>query len=228
MNETISCSTCLVGSCALETLTRNELVNMEAHTYQTTFRRGEVLRKQETPVESLIYLRSGYIKEFISHENTSDQVVQIVKPRFYIGLLGLCTNSASLYSYQSVTDADVCFIDKGTFSKLIAGNGNFAREILVSLSRESIKNHKRFLSLNKTQSFGKVASLLMYLSEEVYESNSFELWLSRAELGQMIASTRESVTRALRYFHNEGIIRMLKNHISIQNQERLTEFAKRG
>ncbi|MEX2371333.1 MAG: Crp/Fnr family transcriptional regulator [Bacteroidales bacterium] len=228
MNTTIRCSSCNIGSCAIYTLTTTELRNMESETHQTSFRRGEILRKQETPLNSVIYLRSGYVKEFIMHDRIADQVIQLIKPRSYIGLQGLCTNTASVFTYQAITDADVCFIEKETFSKIIRGNGNFAREILIALSHESISNQKRFLSLNQTQIFGKVAGLLIYLSEEVYENGNFELQLKRAELAQMVGSTRESVTRALKWFHNEKIIQLEKNMVRLEQKERLLEIAKRG
>ncbi|MEX0986672.1 MAG: Crp/Fnr family transcriptional regulator [Bacteroidales bacterium] len=228
MNTTIRCSSCNIGSCAIYTLTTTELRNMESETHQTSFRRGEILRKQETPLNSVIYLRSGYVKEFIMHDRIADQVIQLIKPRSYIGLQGLCTNTASVFTYQAITDAEVCFIEKETFSKIIRGNGNFAREILIALSHESISNQKRFLSLNQTQIFGKVAGLLIYLSEEVYENGNFELQLKRAELAQMVGSTRESVTRALKWFHNEKIIQLEKNMVRLEQKERLLEIAKRG
>lgn len=228
MTEQTTCSNCSVGACAINMLSRDELVEMETDTCQAGFRKGEILRKQDTPLDSLIYLRQGYVKEFIRHQNVADQVIQLIKPRSYIGLQMLCTNTSSVFSYQAVTDAEVCFIGKNTFSRLIEANGSFAREILVSLSLESLSNHKRFLSLNQTQTFGKVAGLLLYLSEEVYEKREFELQLKRAELAQMVASTRESVTRALKWFHNEGIIFTHKNLLVIEQKERLMEIAKRG
>lgn len=228
MTEKLACSNCTIGSCAIYTLTPDELSNMETDTYQTRFRKGEILRKQDTPLDSVIYLRQGYVKEFMRHQSVADQVIQLIKPRSYIGLQMLCTNTSSVFSYEAITDVEVCYIEKETFSKLIRGNGNFAREILVSLSHESMSNHKRFLSLNQTQTFGKVAGLLIYLAEEVYENSEFELQLKRAELAQMVASTRESVTRALKWFHNEGIINLEKNMLVIAQKDRLSEIAKRG
>lgn len=228
MKEKLACSNCTIGSCAIYTLSQDELKNMESDTYQTSFRKGEILRKQDTPLDSVIYLRKGYVKEFMRHQSVADQVIQLIKPRSYIGLQMLCTNTSSVFSYEAITDVEVCYIEKDTFSKLIRGNGNFAREILVSLSHESMSNHKRFLSLNQTQTFGKVAGLLIYLAEEVYESREFELQLKRAELAQMVASTRESVTRALKWFHNEGIIHLEKNILVIEHYDRLADFAKKG
>lgn len=230
MTGTVSlkCSNCTIGSCAIYTLSPGELVEMESFTCQASYSKGEILRKQGTPIESVIYLRSGYVKEYMSNEGIDDQVIQLIKPRSYIGLQGLCTSSPSVFSYQAVTDTEICFVEKTHFREIIRGNGNFAAEILTALSRESLSNHKRFLSLNKTQIFGKVAGLLIYLSEEIYESDRFEPMLKRSELAQMIASTRESVSRTLWKFHNEGIIQMKGNMIRIMQKERLSELAKRG
>jgi CRP-like cAMP-binding protein len=228
MNFDEKCSSCTVGSCALYALSKVEVLSMEDQTHQTKFHKGEILRKQDTPLASIIYLRNGYVKEYMSHDSLSDQVIQLIKPRSYIGLQSLNTNKASVFSYQAITDIDVCFIEKSIFNSLISGNGNFAREILISLSHEYLSNQKRFLSLNQTQIFGKVAGLLIYLSEEVYENPNFDIHLKRTELAEMVASTRESVTRTLKWFHNEGIILMDKNMIKIQDGKRLSEIAKRG
>lgn len=227
-DTSLSCSDCTVASCAIETLSDDELKTIENDRYQISFKKGEIIRKQGAPLDSVIYLREGYVKEYMCYDNVADQVVQLIKPRSYIGLQGLYTNTTSVFSYQATTDTEVCFIEKTIFSNIISTNGNFAREILIALSEESIRNHKRFLSLNQTQSFGKVAGLIIYLAEEVYGTDTFELQLKRAEMGQMIASTRESVTRALKWFHNEGIITMEKNSIKIDQMERLTDIAKRG
>jgi CRP-like cAMP-binding protein len=224
----LHCSECTIGSCAIYVLSSHELKAMESATCQIGYHKGEIIIKQGTPLNSVVYLRSGYVKEFIWHESVADQVIQLIKPFSYIGLQGLYTNSSSVFSYQAITDVEVCFVEKERFSTIIQGNGSFAREILIALSRESISNHKRFLNLNQKQIFGKVAGLIIYLSEEVYESSIFELHLKRTDLAQMIASTRESVTRTLKWFHNEGIIQMKKNTVSIEQMERLSEIAKRG
>jgi hypothetical protein len=44
----------------------------------------------------------------------------------------------------------------------------------------------------------------------------------------MIASTRESVTRALLWFKDERIISMEKNQIRIRDMAKLLEIAKHG
>lgn len=228
MDTSNKCSNCTIGSCALPTLTKSQVKEMENHTLQTSFKKGEILRRQAAPLPNIIYLRKGYVKEFVSHENNPDQVIQLIKPQSYIGLQGLCTNTSSVFSYQAITNIEVCYIEKETFGSLIKENGLFAREILIALSHESLSNQKRFLGLNQKQIYGKVAGLILYLCEEVYESSEFNLHVNRIELSQMIACTRESVTKALIWFRKEKLISMEKNHIKILDKSRIEEMAIRG
>lgn len=223
-----SCSHCTFGSCAIVALSTSELKALEMETWQADFTKGAIIRVQNDPVDALIYLRSGYVKEYIRHQTMSDQVVQIIRPRSYIGLHSLCTDTTSAFSYQAISDIEICFIRKSKFSQLIRGNGHFAREIIKCLSRESMSNHRRFLSLNRNQTYGKVAGLLLYLSEDIYGNRSFGLQLKRAELAQLVASTRESITRALRWLDAEDVINLEKNHVTIVNHERLNEIARHG
>ncbi len=224
----ISCETCDKASCALLTLSKNEVRHMEEHTNNTSMNSRDLLLRQQTPFQTIIYLRSGYVKEFVINENSPDQIVQLIKPRSYIGLQSLFTDEVSAFSYKAITDIDVCYIQSNTFNRLIRENGDFAREILIAVSNETLNNQKRILGLNQKQIFGKVADIIIYLSRQVYESNEFDLHLSRSELSQMIASTRESVTRALLWFDQEGMIKMNKSKIEILNINRLLEISKKG
>ena len=224
----ISCATCDKASCALLTLSKNELMQMEEHTNNTSMKSGDLMLRQSTPFQSIIYLRDGYVKEFVINENSPDQIVQLIKPRSYIGLQSLFTDEVSAFSYKAITDIEVCYIQSDTFNTLIKENGDFAREILFAVSNETLNNQKRILGLNQKQIFGKVADIIIYLSRQVYETDKFDLYLSRSELSQMIASTRESVTRALLWFHQEGMIRMNKSRLEILNIKRLKEISRKG
>jgi CRP-like cAMP-binding protein len=228
MDTHIACDDCAVGSCAIYTLTTDELDQMGSNKYLVQYKSGDLLRKQNTPMNFILFLRSGYVKEFLQHDHMPSQVIQLIKPGSYIGLHELSSESLSIFSYKAITDIDVCYIEKETFNNLIARNGNFAKEIIKAMSLEAIANNKRFLSLSQTQIFGKVAGLLIYLSVSIYENSNFELLLTRAELAQMIATSRESVTRTLKWFHNAGIISLDKQRLTILNEAKLSEFARRA
>ena len=201
---------------------------MEMHTHQSDIPQAEMLMRQHTPVHSIIYLRSGYLKEFVAHENRPNQVVQILREGTYIGLPALFGNKTCNFSYKALSDIEVCFIEKNTFQSLVHSNIRFSNEILHSMSSDTLRNQLRILALTQKQSFGKVADTLLYLARQVYESRSFDMQLTRTELAQMIASTRENVTKTLRRLMNEGIIFLKGSYIKILQMEQLEEIAKNG
>jgi CRP-like cAMP-binding protein len=226
--QLVKCSQCTIGSCALHALKDEEVLEMEEHAHHSQFSRGEILLRQDTPFHSIIYLRSGLVKEYMIHRSSPDQIIQLIKPRSYIGLQSLFTANTSVFSYKAIIDSEVCFIERETFNELIRGNGNFAQEIMVSLSKESLSNQQRILGLNQKQIYGKVAEMLLYLSEQVFDNQAFDLQLTRTELAQMVASTRESVTKTLIWFDREGLIAMNKNQIRILDKKKIMEIARRG
>lgn len=224
----ISCFECDKASCAFLTLKESEIREMEAQTSHTEMRKGDLMLRQGAPFHSIIYLRSGYVKEFVINDHSSDQIVQLIKPKSYIGLQSLFSSKESTFSYQAITDIELCFIQQHTFSNRIKNNGGFAREILISVSKETLGNQSRILGLNQKQIFGKVADTILYMAQDVFVKDEFDLMLSRSELAQMIASTRESVTKALLWFDQQGMINMNKNRIKILDNTRLKEISKKG
>ncbi|MEZ4999758.1 MAG: helix-turn-helix domain-containing protein [Bacteroidales bacterium] len=53
---------------------------------------------------------------------------------------------------------------------------------------------------------GRVAEILLYLADSVFDSDEFTMLLSRQELADMSGMAKESVVRILKEFSNEGII----------------------
>lgn len=75
---------------------------------------------------------------------------------------------------------------------------------------------------------GRLAHALFYLKDQVYVSNPFNLNLTKSELASLIGTSRESVSRLLREFHDAGIIEMNKNVIKILDEEKLEEIKLKG
>ncbi|MCF8366127.1 MAG: Crp/Fnr family transcriptional regulator, partial [Bacteroidales bacterium] len=199
------CMQCKDRFCAVSSLTEDQLADLHDNFREVELRSGEHISHQGSLTSHIVYLRKGLVMEYKKLENGHDQIVQIIKGRTYLGLHSLFGDRENNYSYKALEDVKVCFIDINTFKGLVKTNGDFGYEILVSLSKDSLNSHHRFLNINAKQTFGKVADVLLYFANVIYNSNHFELPLKRNELGSLIGITRESTTRALIKFQNEGI-----------------------
>ena len=68
----------------------------------------------------------------------------------------------------------------------------------------------------------------MYLSEKIYCSESFNLSLTREELGAFIGTTRETVTRILYEYTEDGLISIKGKAMKILNKEMLQRISDAG
>jgi CRP-like cAMP-binding protein len=132
------------------------------------------------------------------------------------------------YSYAALDDVKVCYIDLDIFNNLVKENGRFAYEILVSVSRDSLHNFHRFMSQAEKKTFGRVADALLYFSKIIFESCEYEIPFTRQEFADLIGLSRESTTRVLMRFKDEGILELDKRMIRIRKPELLQQISKTG
>ncbi len=223
-----SCSDCQVKSCAAAVLNPSEINLVNENSRETHFRKGDIILHEGSMTSHIIYLKSGLVKEYQKGPGDTEQILQIVKKYTYLGLQSLFGDRINHYSYAALEDITVCYIDLNVFNQLIRDNGNFAFEILVSVSRDSLNNFHRFMSQSQKKTFGRVADALIYFSKIIYECESFEVPFTRQELADLIGISRESATRVLTKFREDGILRLEGRTIGILNPELLLQISKNG
>jgi CRP/FNR family transcriptional regulator len=75
---------------------------------------------------------------------------------------------------------------------------------------------------------GRVADTLLYLKNNIFETNPFDFVLSKQELADMSGMTKESFIRSLKEFEDSGLIHHSRNTIEILKESELIEISKNG
>jgi CRP-like cAMP-binding protein len=227
-SKTITCHDCKEKSCAAAILNRNELEQINFNSRESEVKKGEIILHEGSLTSHIIYLKTGLAKEFVKPSTDREQILSIVKEHTYLGLSSLFGDRVNHYSYSALEDIKVCYIDINIFNSLIKRNGSFAYEILVSLSRDSLNNFHRFINQSQKRIYGRVADAILYFARIIYESNKFNLPFSRKEFADLIGVSRESATRVLTKFKDEGIISINGRLIEIMKMELLEQISKKG
>ena len=223
-----NCKFCKYQSCAIAELSELELDILSENIARTHFLPGEHLFKQNTLSAHIIYIQKGLVKVHMQATDEKDCILKIVTSPAYLGLSTIFGDSINRFSATALEDTTACFIDVSTFKNLIHTNGRFAYEIIADISRDELDIFNRFVSRMHKQIPGRLVGTLLYFTEKVYKKDSFELPLTRFELAEFIGASRESVTRQLSIFKDDGIIDFQKNHISILNSESLHRIYQAG
>ena len=111
---------------------------------------------------------------------------------------------------------------------MLEKNHQFSYEIILELCRNELESFRRCANRTQKQSRGNIAAFLLELSGDIFQSDEFLLPLNQQEIGNLIDSTRESVSRILTEFSKDEIIRMDGKKIKILNRSTLELISKNG
>lgn len=223
-----NCETCLDKSCAVKTLSNDDLALLSDNNHEASFEKGEIILSEGVFADHVVYLRSGLVKEYGKGEQNHEYILQVIKPHSYLGLHSIFSDSLNHYSYMALTDVTVCYIKLSVFYKFIKENGKFSYEILSSVCNDSLRNYHRLIDQHQKKIFGKVADALLYFSNVIFDSPNFNLPLSRKEIAYMIGTSRESVSKQICGFEADHIIKINGRSIFILDMEKLKQISKVG
>ena len=203
-----------------------ELVNNTKISVQ--FKKGETLRKQGTFMSHVISVNEGLAKVYLEGIEQRNAIIRIVKPTNFIGGPGIYLDQRHHYTVTALVDTTVCFIEIGVFKDIIDRNQTFAHAFLKDLSKNTLAIYNRLLFLTQKQMPGRMADTLIYLFEEIFESNTFAMCLTRQDISELSGMSKDSAVKILREFQNDGIIHLSEQEMVLLNSEKLHQISKTG
>lgn len=221
-----TCKTCVFKSNAAKSLDDDEIELLNCNHLKVHFKKGEPVIRQGHYSSNVIYLRKGLAKVHI-HGPYYEQIIKIVKAPRYLGLPTTVGDKINQYSVSVIEDSDVCFIDIGVFQTLLEKKA-FSSEIILSLCLYELDSFRKCALRTQKQTRGNIADVLLEFSDNFYESDTFELPLTRDEMGNLVDTSRESVSRILTEFNKDGIIRIVGRRITILNKKSLKLISENG
>ncbi len=222
-----NCELCRVRSAAEQQLSAEEFCMLGENSVVVHFRKGETIIRQHAVSLNVAYLREGMVKVHMDGP-AHDKILKLVKAPKYLGLPTSFGEKINQFSVTALSDTSVCFIDLNVFQRLIMSNGLFAWELMLELCRDELMDYRRYASLAQKQVPGLVAETLLCFSEKLFDNNEFSLPLSRSEMGDLIGTSRESVSRVLSEMSQEGIIALDATQLTILNREALLQISEKG
>ena len=209
-------------------LTMEEIEFLIDEKKQIVYNIGETIAKQNTSSTTVICINEGLAKLYVESENGKNVIVRIAKKGDFITGGGLFNGSVQHFSMSALTKVKCCLIDSSKLTKLFEQNSSFA----VGLLRNHTKQNNFLLKklVDHTQKYmpGRVADTLLYLKDEIFYSDTFEVPLTRQELAEMSNMTKESFVRILHQFKESKSIEIKGNTIKIINESSLYAISKNG
>ncbi|MDY0076133.1 MAG: Crp/Fnr family transcriptional regulator [Bacteroidales bacterium] len=224
----ISCEDCNKRSPLFSLLSSEELNIMNANRFEVVFNTGENIVKQGTSASHMIMITRGMAKLYLEGFDKKNLLLEIISPWKLFGGPGLFTDYRYHYSVSALLDTSACFIATENVRRVMRLNPDFAETLLKHCSLNGVSNFQRLISLTQKQMHGRLADVLLYLSEKVYFSTHFSLNITRQEIGEMSNMTKESATRILKEFEHAAIIKLDTKNITLLDVEKLKQLSLHG
>ena len=222
------CKNCKKRNNIFALLNNDELEIIDRHRYELTFNKGEIIFKQGSPFTHIACITDGLAKLYIEGLNKRNLILSFAKPVQMIGGPGMFVDYKHHFSVAAVEETTACLIDTKVVEKLIEKNTVFACDLMKRTNQISIANFKKFINLTQKQMHGRIADAFILLEDEIYGRNPFLLTLSRQDIADLTAMSKENVIRVIKTFKDQGILSVDGNIVEILNKKELIRIGETG
>ncbi|NGZ83340.1 fumarate/nitrate reduction transcriptional regulator Fnr [Duganella aceris] len=190
--------------------------------------RGANLFRIGDTFQNLYAIRLGHFK---TCQVSQDGVEQITGFQMAGELLGMDAISTDLHHCTAVAleDSEVCEIPFSTLQQLLGDMPTLLRHFHRMMSQEITREQSVMLLLGNMQATQRFAAFLVNLSSRYeargYSPNTFQLRMSREEIGNYLGLTIESISRLLSRFKKEALLRVSNREIEMLDPPRLKAVA---
>src|SRR5215211_2376916 len=183
------------------------------------------------PDDQLYFLLSGAVRLYKIYGDYKEATTALLKDSGVFGKLNLVEGRWQDVFAEAVTEARVASIQKSALERVIKSNPEFALRLFSSLSERLRQSDEVIESLLHREVSTRLATLLVNLGERFGEDDRagvlIDVRLTHQDLANMIASTREAVSKVMSELQRDGVIESRNRRIVIINGEALAEHASR-
>ncbi len=204
-------------------LTSNEQEILTRAAYLRTAPAGTILHNGNQMCLGLLVIRSGQLRAFI----TSDEGREITLYRLFEHDCCLLTASCIMNNIQfdlTITaekESEFWIIPPNLYKDLMdrsAAVANYTNQLMAARFTEVMWLVEQIM----WKSFDK--RLAAFLLEESNLESSSELKITHEKIANHMGTAREVVTRMLRYFQNESMVKLTRGAIEILDEEKLASL----
>lgn len=168
-------------------------------------RNEQVVRAGED-AESLIVLLTGRAKVTNFDEEGREIILAWLGPGEFFGEMGLIDGSPRSASVVAVEPCELLAIGKSEFQRCMQENFQVAQKLMQILVRRLREADRNIESLALLDVYGRVARLLLDMSEDENGKRVVRQKISKQDMARMIGASREMVSKVMRDLELGGYI----------------------
>lgn len=168
-------------------------------------KKDRIYREGDYP-KGVYYVMSGKIKINRENEFGKKYITELFGPGDFFGYYALLKDEAYSDSAVVLEEAELSFIPKDDFFKLLHGNRDFSALLIKHLANDVVEKEEQLIKLAYNSIRKRVADALVHLYHHGTDQSPAVISMLRDDLASIVGTTKESVIRTLSDFKSEGLI----------------------
>ncbi len=206
-----------------EARTFTDLRDLSSKRKQQTYRKKADIFLEGSVSQWLYFINEGQVKTYKTSEDGKELVTALLGPGDFLGYLALLDDSRRhTETATALEETEVSLIPPEDFFKLLYANREVAGRFIKLLSRHLAEREEQLLHVAYHSVRQRVAEALLKLVPDDSETGLPPvITIAHKDLAGLIGSVKETVTRTLADFKEEGLIRIDRMKITLLDQEGL-------
>ena len=226
--HTKQCEKCRKFSPLYRHLTDEEFDMLHHSSCSVDFRAGEVIIKQGTRAHNVVSFVRGFARLYREGHNGKDLIISFIKPWNILADPGVHDDGIHKFSVNAVADSSVCFIELERFREVMKRNHDLTDRYLAHISQVYGNALQRMVGLTQKQMHGRIADALLYLSKDVFQSDTFSGLITRQDIADYSAMSKDSAIRILKALEKDAVITIRGNTYRILRKDHLVKLSENG
>ena len=181
-----------------------------------------------SPVENcvgILLLRTGQLRAYLLSEDGRDVTLYRLFPGEVCILSASCVmDSVNFDLYiDAEEDTEAYCIGAGTFRRLMQQNVHvrcFAYQMTAERFSDTMWTMQQILFMSADR------RLAIFLTDELAKTGGSNVRMTHDQMARYMGSAREVVSRLLKYFAQEGWVRLYRGGVEVLDQQKLQEIAR--
>jgi CRP/FNR family cyclic AMP-dependent transcriptional regulator len=179
--------------------------------------RSSLIMAAGDPTDSLYLVISGRLKVMMGDAEGKEVILSIIGPGEFFGEMGLIDDSPRSASVVAIEPCELLSLSRRDFKKCMAENFEMTITVMKGLVRRLREADRKIGSLALLDVYGRVARLLLDMSEDVNGQKMVTKRLPKQDIAKMIGASREMVSRVMKDLQLGGYIEVRGSTIVLRD-----------
>ncbi|QNH62610.1 Crp/Fnr family transcriptional regulator [Hymenobacter sediminicola] len=202
----------LLGKCQV-----SELALISGSKVSQRYQRGQIIFQEGSRPAGLHCIHQGRVKVSKVSGDGKEQILSLRKEGDALGFQALSDGGCYVSSAVALNDCVVCMVPRPDFYSLLEQNTQFSHALMRLLAQMLGETQKRVLHTAYKPVRERLAEalLLLYRFFQPDTGTTFSIPISREDLAALMSTAKETASRLLSEFRDEGLVTTQGSRITV-------------